>query len=183
MAKKTITINVFDPASIKRAIAELEAYKKTLEDAGMEIARRLGQIGYDVAFSVMSGHVFSGETSESLAVTERDDGVVVLSAQSQALLFFEFGAGVKYGAGHPWDDDTGYGPGTYPGNGHWDDPEGWWFPTDDPRLIIRTSKDENGNEQGWGHSYGNRPYMPFYKADKAMKEALIKTAEEVLSGK
>lgn len=164
------------PSSIQAAIEQLNAYSEKLDTAGGKIAKRLADIGYDVAYGVMSGHVFSGETSESLTVQEAGDNKYILYAASQALLFFEFGAGAKYGSGHPWDDDFGYGPGTYPGNGHWDDPNGWWFPTDDPRLIIRTDK----NGQGWGHSYGNKPHMPFYKADKAMKDNLLKVAKEVL---
>lgn len=164
-------------SSIQSAIDQLNTYSKKLETAGAQIAKRLADIGYDVAYGVMSGHVFSGETSESLTVQKEADNKYILYAASQAILFFEFGAGAKYGSGHPWDDDFGFGPGTYPGNGHWDDPEGWWFPTDDTRLIIRTDK----NGQGWGHSYGNKPHMPFYKADKAIKENLLRVAKEVLA--
>lgn len=171
----TITFSL-NTKSINKAIKELDAYRKKVEQAGDKIARELAYMGYQVAYGVMSGHVFTGETSESLDVMEDGPNRYILYAASQAILFFEFGAGAKYGAGHPWDDDFGYGPGTYPGNDHWDDPNGWWFPTDDPRLVIR--RDKNG--QGWGHSYGNKPHMPFYKADKAMKEALMTVAKEVL---
>lgn len=170
-------INIkLDNTSITEAIKEVRAYRKKVSDAGDKIARELAHLGYSVAYGVMSGHVFSGETIGSLDVVENGPGQYILMAESQAILFFEFGAGAKYGSGHPWDDDFGFGPGTYPGNGHWNDPEGWWFPTEDPRLIIRT--DRNG--QGWGHSYGNKPYMPFYKASKSMRENILKVAKEVL---
>lgn len=165
--------------SIEEAIREVNAYKNKVEKAGNEIAKRLSALGYDVAYSVMSGHVFSGETAESLEVVEKGDGKYVLYAASQALLFFEFGAGATYyGEGHPWGDETGYKPGTFnPGSPNWNNPNGWWFPTDDPRLIWRIDK----NGQGWAHSYGNKPHMPFYKADKAMKENLVKLAKEILT--
>lgn len=166
------------PRSIDAAIRRCEEYRLRVEKAGDEIAKRLADIGYQVAYGVMSGHVFSGETSESLNVERSGEGQYVLKAGSKALLFFEFGAGIRYGGGHPWDDDFGFGPGTYPGNGHWDDPYGWWFPTDDPRLIIRV----DGKGQGWGHSYGNKPHMPFYLADKQMREDIIKVAKEVIKG-
>lgn len=162
--------------SISQALEEVKRYQKKVEKAGAEIARRLGELGYTVAYGVMQGHVFSGETIESLQLVEQSENHFILMAESQAILFFEFGAGAKYGGGHPWNDDFGFGPGTYPGNGHWDDPNGWWFPTDDPRLVIRW--DRNG--QGWGHSYGNKPHMPFYKADKAMRDDLLKIAKEAL---
>lgn len=173
MPKISLKLN---SASIEKAIGALKGYEKKVEEAGDKIARELAHLGYSVAYGVMSGHVFSGETIESLEVVEDGPGRYILYAASQAILFFEFGAGAKYGAGHPWDDDFGFGPGTYPGAGHWDDPEGWWFPTDDPRLIIRTDK----HGQGWGHSYGNKPYMPFYKADKAMREDILNAAKEAL---
>lgn len=162
--------------SINQALKELKAYQKKVERAGEEIAKRLGEIGYSVAYSVMQGHVFSGETIESLTLEKKGEGRYVLYAESQAILFFEFGAGSRSGYGHPWAGELNMGPGTYPGAGHWDDPNGWWFPTDDPRLIIK--RDDNG--QGWGHSYGNQPHMPFYNADKAMRESLLTVAREVL---
>lgn len=167
-----------NPDSIGRAIAQLEAYQKRVEEAGDKIARELADLGYQVAYGVMQGHVFSGETSESLEVVEDGPNRYILTAGSAALLFFEFGAGARYGSGHPWDGELGFGPGTYPGNGHWNDPKGWWFPTDDPRLILR--RDKSG--QGWGHSYGNKPHMPFYKASKAMREDIVRVAREALGG-
>lgn len=162
--------------SINQALKELKSYQKKVERAGDEIAKRLADIGYSVAYSVMQGHVFSGETIESLDVVKKGEGRYVLMAESQAILFFEFGAGVRSGYGHPWAGELNMGPGTYPGAGHWDDPLGWWFPTDDPRLIIK--RDANG--QGWGHSYGNQPHMPFYNADRAMRDSLLAVAKEVL---
>lgn len=162
--------------SIGQAIQEVKAYRKKVEEAGDKIARELAHKGCTVAYGVMSGHVFSGETLESLDVIEDGPNRYILTASSQAILFFEFGAGAKYGGGHPLAGDLGFGPGTYPGAGHWDDPNGWWFPTDDPRLIVR----QDENKQGWGHSYGNRPYMPFYKASKTMREDLLKVAKEAL---
>lgn len=164
--------------SIDSAIRYLEEYHRRVENAGDEIAKRLADLGYQVAYGVMSGHIFSGETIESLEVERVEEGQYVLRAGSKAILFFEFGAGIRYGGGHPWSDDLGYGSGTYPGNGHWDDPDGWWFPTDDPRLIYRIDK----NGQGWGHSYGNKPHMPFYLADKEIRDNIIKIAKDVIKG-
>lgn len=168
------------PESIDQAIKELTLYRDRVKDAGEKIARELGKLGYEVAYQVMSGHVFSGETIESLTLLQGEkENQYILMAKSQAILFFEFGAGAKYGEGHPWDDALDMGPGTYPGNGHWDDPNGWWFPTSDPRLIRRVDK----SGQGWGHSYGNKPHMPFYKADKEMRDKLLEIAKAVLQGR
>lgn len=179
MPKISVRLN---SQSISEAIRQVEDYRKRVDSLGDRMARKLADLGYTVAYGVMSGHVFSGETIESLEVKEEGEGKYTLYAASQALLFFEFGAGARYGGGYPWDDanwvtNPHYGPGTYPGAGHWDDPNGWWFPTDDPRLIIKRSEKTG---QGWGHSYGNKPYMPFYKAGKAMRDDLVRVAKECL---
>jgi hypothetical protein len=175
---RKIIVDPLDVSSIDAAITELKDYKVKFENAGQEITKRLADIGYQTAFTVMSGHIFSGETIESLSVESAGDGSYILSANSEAILFFEFGAGARYSSTkHPWGDELDLKPGKYPGSQHWDDPDGWWFPTDDPRLIVSRNQKTG---QGWGHSYGNRPYMPFYKADKAMRRALLKVAKEVL---
>lgn len=163
-------------ASIDNAIKQLDEYQKRVERAGEYIAKHLADIGYEVAYGVISGHVWSGETAESLEVVQEGNRYI-LRAASKAILFFEFGAGATYGYGHPMAGEFGMGPGTYPdGKGHWNDPNGWWFPTDDPRLIRRT--DSKG--QGWGHSYGNAPHMPFYLADREIRDNILKVAKEAL---
>lgn len=173
MPKIKFSLNTME---IEQAIAEVKRYRAKVIAAGDEIARQLADLGYEVAWKIIEGHQFTGDTAASLTVQRRGESQYVLFAQSQAILFFEFGAGVRYGYGHPMAGEMGFGPGTYPGNGHWDDPDGWWFETSDPRLI----KKEGANGKTYGHSYGNRPHMPFYTADKAMQEALLTVARKVM---
>ena len=174
MPKIRVSLN---SASIDNAIRQLESYNKKLETAGNEIAKRLCEIGYDVASGVMGGHIYTGETISSLRVEKVADNRYVLKAGSKALLFFEFGAGV-IGYGHPLAGKFHMGPGTYPGKGHWNNPKGWFYPTDDPALVHHY--DEDG--QGWAISHGNAPHMPFYQADVAIREQILTVAREVLSG-
>ena len=164
-------------SSIDSAIQQINEYKTRVHNAGAEIAERLANLGYTVAWGIMAGNVYSGETISSLQVLQESETRFVLQAGSPALLFFEFGAGVN-GGGHPLNAELNMGPGTYPGEGHWNDPNGWWFPTDDPNLAVRTNK----NGEMWGHSYGNPPHMPFYRASRAMRDDLIRVAKEVLQG-
>lgn len=132
-------------------------------------------MGYEVAFRVLEGHVYTGETIGNLEVVQTEPNKFVLQTESTAILFLEFGAGVTKGYGHP--DVGNFGPGTYPGKGHWNDPNGWWYPTDDPQLVKYTDKDG----QGWAHTYGTAPQMPFYQAYTTMKDNILKIAKEVLS--
>ena len=169
----TITARV---VGIDETIQRLTDYSAELQRRADEMVKRLAQLGYDVAYQIMAGHIYSGETINSLTIVQNDIAHYTLMASSEALLFFEFGAGTM-GAGHPQAGEFGMGPGTYPGQKHAFDPNGWWFPTDDPNLVIRTDK----NGQGWGHSYGNTPHMPFYNASRRIRDDLEKVAMEVFN--
>lgn len=166
-----------DPAGIDAAARQLEAYANKLPDIAERIAKGLADKGYQVAYSILAGHVFDGETISSLMVTNEGNGQFLLSASSRAILFLEFGAGMRYAAPHPWASEQGMGAGTYPGQTHADDPNGWWFPTDDPRLIVRRGADG----QGWGHSYGMPPYMPFYRSSEEMRRDILEVARSVFA--
>ena len=164
---------------IDDAIRMMEKTETRIRAAAEEIVRRLSLIGYDVAYTIMEGHVYSGETLGSLTIVEESPTRFLLQAESEAILFFEFGAGVQ-GTGHPW----GYGAGTYPGQTHALDPGGWWFPTNDPAigLVENTSDNPKYQDYGyWGHTYGNPPRMPMYQAYTKMKDSLLEVAKEVLS--
>jgi hypothetical protein len=163
-----------DPRSISRAIKDLRKYRDDVINKCNLFTRLVGAEGFQVANAIMSRHIFSGMTFESLRFETTGFGVGRLVAESEALLFFEFGAGLN-GGGHPLAGEMGYGPGTYPGSGNWDNPYGWWYPTDDPTLTVHTDSDG----QGWAHSYGNPPRMPMYLASRAMRNSLIRVGMEV----
>lgn len=168
--KVTMRLN---PESISRAIKQLESYEDELKEHAEEIVSILSMRGYDVAYSIMAGNVYSGETLDSLTIVEESPTKHILMANSKAILFFEFGAGVQ-GVGHPLAGEVGMGAGTYPGQTHAFDPDGWWYPTNDPQLVQRVWKG-----QGYGHSYGNPPRMPMYMAAKTMRDELLDVAKEV----
>ena len=97
-------------------------------------------------------------------------------ANSTAVLFLEFGTGLK-GFGHPEASENGMGAGTYPGQTHAFDPNGWMFETDDPRLIVHYSN----NGKGLGHSKGMAPAMPMYNAVKGIEQDLESIIREVFA--
>ncbi len=167
-----------DTQSINAAIKQLDDYAKRVDEAAEKIAKGLADLGFEVTVEIINAHYFTGATANSLTCIQQAPGKYVIYAESEAILFLEFGAGL-IGYGHPMAKELGYGPGTYPGKGHWNDPNGWWFETDDPRLIRRTSKKTG---KSYGHSYGIAPAMPFYQADKKMRENILKVAKEVIQG-
>ena len=170
---KTIRM-ALNPQSIDKAIRELEAYRDGLQKKADAIAHGLAELGYTVAAGILAQHVFDGETLGSLTVEQESEGKYILYAQSRAILFVEFGAGARAGS-NPLGADLGMGAGTYPNQKHAFDANGWWFPTSDARLIVKT--DSNG--QGWGHSYGNPARMPFAMASENMKRDLLNVAKGV----
>jgi len=172
---KTIRMTL-NPADIDRAIKELESYSKSLSAKADAIANALTQMGYSVAASILSSHAFDGDTLRSLTVESEGDGKYVLYAESEAILFVEFGVGARAGS-NPLGAELGMGSGTYPGQTHANDPNGWWFPTNDPRLIVRVGEDG----QGWGHSFGYPARMPFAMADETMKQDILRVAKGVFA--
>ena len=160
---KVIELDPFDAASIDKAIAELEAYQKWVAAKENELRVRLATVGATVASIQFARAIYNGTNDVSVRVTD-EGNTAVIYAEGSAVAFIEFGAGAKYGNGHPMNGKFGTGPGTYPdGKGHWDDPKGWWF----------------GHSQ---HSFGNPPAMAMVKARDEIVEQVTSIAREVFSG-
>lgn len=168
--QKTISIPL-NEKDIRRAISELEGYKRQLIAVQRRTVKTLLEMGATSIKTTLSGHTFTGATLSSIDIDLKRTGDTIegtLSVGGDAIMFLEFGAGL-IGYGHPRAGEFGYGPGTYPGNGNWDNPGGWWYPTSDSALIIRT--DANG--QGWGFSHGTAPLMPVEQASQLIQRNIL----------
>lgn len=89
----------------------------------------------------------------------------VKEADVSPLLMVEFGAGLR--ANNAWAATASHGKGgtgTFPGQTHAFDPEGWWY-------------QDLGGE--WHHSYGVTPTMPMGHALSEMMDQIHSTAMEV----
>lgn len=162
---RTITIDIFNPASIDAAVKEIRDYADWVKRKTAELARRLADMG---AVNVSLGYsraVYTGDNDISVTVEQQGENSYAIIANGEAVLFVEFGAGVTYGYGHPQSsvEGTPMGPGTYPSEkGHWNDPKGWWIP-------------------GGEHTYGNPPSMTMYLTAKELRNQLEDIAREVFS--
>ena len=162
---RTITIDIFNPASIDAAVKEIRDYAEWVKRKTAELARRLADMG---AVNVSLGYsraVYTGGNDISVTVEQQGENSYAIIANGEAVLFVEFGAGVTYGYGHPqpFVEGTLMGPGTYPSEkGHWNDPKGWWIP-------------------GGEHTYGNPPSMTMYLTAKELRNQLEDIAREVFS--
>ena len=160
---KDVTIHVFDPRDMQIKTDEIADYLDDLEEKANRICERLASIGAVTASLGFARVPYNGPKDVAFSVEPLQDGYAI-HARGNAVLFLEFGAGAKHGYGHP--EPEGYGPGTYPGKGHWDDPRGWWIPKD----------------KGGGHTYGNPPTMAMYETAKALRERVLDVAREVFNG-
>ena len=155
-----ITIDPFDQKSVDKALRELTAYKSWVQEKEKLLRDRLSMLGATVARIEFSRAIYSGKNDVSVRVDDTGS-VAVIYAEGESVAFIEFGAGAKYGYGHPMNGEFGTGPGTYPdGKGHWDDPGGWYY--------------AHGK-----HTFGNPPAMAMVHARDTMVEQLTAIAREV----
>ena len=134
-----------------------EAVKKNTDKA-MNILMDMGVKRADWGFNTLrgmgrlfteTGSAYIGDVDAKITSKKSENGFKI-TATGDSVLFIEFGAGIKYGHGHPQESEFGMGAGTYPdGKGHWDDPNGWYLPV------------EKAGKRGV-KSKGNIPHMPMY---------------------
>ena len=155
----TVDVNIFDYASVSRAKRSLEEYAADLIEKANTVCERLASMGAVRASLDFSRAIYNGTNDVEVTVEPIDNGYAI-HARGNAVLFIEFGSGASYGYGHP--EPEGYGPGTYPGKGHWDDPNGWWY----------------GNHE---HSYGNPPAQAMYNAKRDIQAEVQRIADEVFA--
>lgn len=155
----TVDVNVFDYASVSRARRRLDEYFADLIEKANTVCERLATIGAVRASLDFSRAIYNGTNDVAVTVEPIDNGYAI-HATGNAVLFIEFGSGASYGYGHP--EPEGYGPGTYPGKGHWDDPNGWWY----------------GKRE---HSYGNPPAQAMYNAKRDIQAEVQRIADEVFN--
>ena len=177
MAKRTININLFDGKSIESAIKTIEQYRNDLPRKCQEICRRLSEEGVrvaDVAInSVPIGKTITLTTDINPSKmgckaimkmtgkeTRTEDGRIF-----RTHLAIEFGAGIRYNpTANPKSSEFGMGVGTFPGQSHAFQSEGWYY------------FDSNGE---WRHSYGVQASMPMYKASVEMRQKIDSIVKEV----
>ena len=151
--------------SIEQAIKTLEAYSRSLDDKAKELCRRLAELGMTVASAAYDNVAYTrlvGDVDYDITVEPTENGYKVL-ADGNSVLFIEFGAGIRFGDGHPLNSQFGMGPGTFnPESDNWKSPYGWWTP-------------------GGEHTYGNQPSMGMYYAGKEIKNKVEEIAREVFS--
>lgn len=171
------------PGSFRAAAREVQKYRDGLQAKCQTFVEQLAEIGIQTAAQNTGSYgkyiTFSVETTPEqngvkAVMVATNTGIIrsewrtkdgVKSADVSPLLMAEFGSGLK--ANNPKAGELGMGTGTFPGQTHAEDPEGWWW------------MDLDGK---WHHSSGVAPTMPMFKAAQEMERNLMKIAREVFGG-
>ena len=167
--------------SLDKLKQELLQYKNVeLPNKCRELIKRLMESGVEVANAKLSESPLGSQVTITTNLSsERYGGKGIILAkgavhQSEGydpfsiLLAIEFGAGVHYnpsGTPNPNADKFGLGVGTFPGQVHAFQSEGWMY------------WDEKAQE--WRHTYGVKATMPLYNADMEIIQNIEKIAKEV----
>lgn len=166
---------------IRDAVFKLNEYAADLQAKVSDFCLRLAYEGLGIANAVLAratNEMVEHPLFMAEAVLDSTGGVTgaALKVSGTQILFVEFSAGITFGTSFPQplpsgrDYGDGMGMGTYPGMGHWDDPNGWWFlDPDNPEA----------NERGYVHTYGNRAYQPMYHAEAAIIARVSTVAQAV----
>ena len=178
--KRKITIGL-SAKSLKQAQKELLQYQAEMQRKCLTFVSRLADKGIKVVMANLGG--YGQYVSAMHNSTVVDENVVLCTLEAfnlrpiiseyltltglkrvevSPIAMAEFGSGWK--ATNPLSATTGIGQGSFPGQTHAFDPQGWWYLTADGV---------------WHHSTGQEPKMPMLKAKRRMEREITKTIKEV----
>lgn len=173
---KTITIDVFDPASIDAAVKEIRAYGQWVQRKTEELRERVAYFIAKDASAVFNTAVAEDDMHEGVitgsvqvSVEPGGDNTTLIIADGKDAVFMEFGAGVYYngavgGSPNPWGSGLGFTIGSYgKGNGR----KNVWAYTDGDGQIHLT--------------HGTPASMPLYKAVQSVSQDIVQIAREVFA--
>lgn len=171
---------------VRKAQAELKAYSKSLQRKCVQFVERLGEYGIEVAtekagnneygkYLLFRKEVTASGTKVRAVMFGTHTGLIhsewrtnrnasgIEVADVSPLLMAEFGAGINHDS-NPKAHELGMGAGTFPGQTHAMNTEGWWYMDMDYE---------------WHWSDGIEPSMPMYNAAMEMRDNIVRIAKEV----
>jgi len=160
-----ITINI---GNLDKAIKDLEAYKKSLDDNVSKLVSKVTEYGKDEAMLNFSNAHYDG--TNDVKVTSKAHGHEgEITADGQAVLFIEFGTGIYHNESETYGRDLGYGYGTYGPKGF---QRGWGYFGDPGTDGIQ-------RKSGVVITRGNAANKCMYNAMKGMQRNARRIAREV----
>lgn len=172
---RTITIDIFNPASIDAAVKEIRDYADWVKRKTDELRARVAYFIAKDASAVFNTAVADDLIGEGAVigsvnvVVEDNDNMTLVIANGEDAVFMEFGAGVYYNGGvgsspNPLGAALGYTIGSYgKGNGA---KAVWGFKGEDGKLHL---------------THGVPASMPLYRALQSVVNDIEQIAREVFS--
>lgn len=173
---RTITFDVFDPASVNRAAQEIRQYAQWVQRKTDELRERVAYFIAKDASAVFNTAVADDLIGEGfitgsvdVVVENTNNTTTLVIANGKDAVFMEFGAGVYYNGAvgsspNPLGTDLGYTIGSYgKGNGR---KEVWGFKDADGTVHL---------------THGVPASMPLYKAVQSVSNDIERIAREVFS--
>ena len=172
-------MNLFSQGSIQDTINHLQNYKNELQTKCDAFVARCASVGEEVALQAINESPIGNSITFKANTTSENMGCkAILFATGEVkkvdgrepfhtVLAVEFGAGIHFNpTPNPLiSSEFPYGAGTYPGQVHAFQSEGWMY------------WDEKVQE--WRHTYGVKATMPVYNADMEIIQNVVKIAKEV----
>ena len=165
MSKRVVKISLSEKG-MGDAIKELQQYKKWLLDCTEKFLKALGDEGMMIASAKFQSAVYDGTNDVSVLVESRDKNKVAIVAVGSAVLFIEFGTGVRYPDNHPEAGKNGFAHGEY-GYKLGRLQKGWRYrgnPGTNGTIITE------GRHAGEVHTYGNPANMSLYLTARELQE-------------
>lgn len=164
-------------AGLKNAIRVLKQQQQWLQRKTDELAQELAERGMSGARIRFQNAEYDGMKDVSVSVQKTGENTYATVAVGSAVLFIEFGTGIRYAApAHPDADRLGYIRGGY--GKHQGLKEGGW-------VYEGASGGTHGravnNEQTKWHTYGNPANMCMYYTVQDLKRELQQIAKEVFA--
>ena len=144
-------------ASIQKAIAELKAFRDSLDAKTDKLLEELANIGVKEASIRFTTAMYDGVNDSSVTLERIKDGYCI-KAEGRAVAFIEFGAGVYHNPGEPYPNPR---PSGIVGIGEYGKGLGkrqaWGFRDESGELVI---------------THGNPAAMPMWYASEEMRNAI-----------
>ena len=173
---KVIPVDIFDPASIDKAVREIREYSKWVQRKTDELRERIAYFIAKDASAVFNTAIAEDDLMEGVITGSVDvsvdpdgDNATLVIAHGKDAVFMEFGAGVYFNGAvgsspNPWGAGLGFTIGSYgKGNGK---KEVWGYIGDDGALHL---------------AHGAPASMPLYKAVQSVSRDIVQIAREVFA--
>ena len=150
--------------SIRGAIAELKAFRASIDAKKDKLLEELAYIGVKEASIRFTTAIYDGVNDSSVTLDTIPNGYCIV-AEGKAVAFIEFGAGVYHNPGEPYPNprpDGIVGIGEY-GQGR-GKRQAWGFKDESGELVI---------------THGNPAAMPMWYAREEMRSEILKKFKEV----